>query len=84
MKKQSIITLGIGLILIGIAGFFGYKMYNLKFWGDYPLYLFLAGWFGFLCLLRVRKAAEEEHKYMLFLSVASGLILGKAFVYTSP
>ncbi|MBK8483365.1 MAG: apolipoprotein N-acyltransferase [Saprospiraceae bacterium] len=84
MKKQSIITLGIGLILIGIAGFFGYKMYNLKFWGDYPLYIFLAGWFGFLCLLRARKAAEEEHKYMLFLSVASGLILGKAFVYTSP
>lgn len=39
MKKQSIITLGIGLILIGIAGFFGYKMYNLKFW-EIILYIY--------------------------------------------
>ncbi|MBK9108953.1 MAG: apolipoprotein N-acyltransferase [Saprospiraceae bacterium] len=73
------------ILLSGILATYG-ASYMLKntFWGHTPLYLLLGSWLVLSLSVFWKYQSTNEHLLYFLLSTASGLILGKAFVYTSP
>jgi apolipoprotein N-acyltransferase len=84
MKVHSVLTGFLAILCLAIAVYAAYIMSNLRFWGHYPIFLLMGGWAGILLLVMSLRVPNTNTLNLLILSTASGLILAKGFVYTSP
>lgn len=84
MKIHSLLTGFIAMVCLAIAGFAGFYMCNNQFWGHYPLFMLMGTWTGMILIVKSLRSPNTYSLYLLSLSIASGLILAKGFVYTSP
>src|SRR5690348_8083908 len=67
----------IGVVLcMVIAGFSGYKMFNLPLWGWWPLPLELASWMALVLLFLPKDPTEKK---WLGAATLSGVLLGIGF-----
>jgi apolipoprotein N-acyltransferase len=62
----------------------GLEMQSRPFWGQLTLYFCMGFWVFISALYALRKAYTGRSRRPIYLSTLSGLLLGKAFVYTSP
>lgn len=77
----------IGILIVGsliLMAISANYMVGHPFWGNYPLMLLLPFWlsvnFGYLLLKKSNFLSSSR----IWLSIITGLILGKAFIYDSP
>ncbi len=72
------------MVCFAIAVYAGYSMGNLRFWAHYPLFLLMGGWAGIVLFVYSLRIPTTRSMNLLLLSIGSGLLLAKGFVYTSP
>lgn len=80
-KLKIGILLGSCLLLVAFSANF---MMGHVFWGNYPLVLLLPLWLCLIFGLILFKTSLLQNQSGIWLSILSGILLGKAFVYDSP
>ncbi|MBK8956302.1 MAG: apolipoprotein N-acyltransferase [Saprospiraceae bacterium] len=73
------------LVLAGFAALYGgAQMLGKPFWGNNPIWLLLGTWMVIVLALSRIYWSDGRQFFYLIMSSLSGLLLGKAFVFTSP
>ncbi|MFZ1298468.1 MAG: hypothetical protein WAT16_10525, partial [Saprospiraceae bacterium] len=80
-KLKIGILLGGSLIMVVFASNY---MVGHTFWGNFPLFLILPLWFSLIFGLLIYSKSLFQNQSGIWLSLLSGILLGKAFVYDSP
>lgn len=84
MKVHSVFFGFLAILFLAVAVYAAYYMNQLRFWANYPLFLMMGGWAGLLFLVLSLRTPNTQSMKWLFLSILSGCLLAKGFVYTSP
>ncbi len=84
MNTRSIFFASSVVVCLAAAFFAALKMKSLLLWGDYPLFFTLGVWMSISLLFQWKYKPLQPLDRPFLLSTLSGVLLGKAFIFTSP
>jgi apolipoprotein N-acyltransferase len=84
MKIYSLITGFVAILCLAVSLYTADEMSDLRFWGHLPLFFAMSSWAAIVLIIKSLQRPNAFSLYCLSLAILTGLLLAKAFVYTSP